>query len=112
MKLRFAVYTLAVLALPPLCASAAPARASAASASDLSAPDQAFLSALDAVRLGDRARLAQHAARLSEHPLAVYLEYWQLLGRIQLGEAGVTADVGEFMRRNADSYIADRLRFD
>jgi soluble lytic murein transglycosylase len=111
MKLRLAVYTLVALALAPLCALAAPARAPAAS-TDLSATDQAFLSARDAVRLGDRARLAQHAARLSEHPLAVYLEYWQLLGRIQTGEPGVAADVAQFMRRHADSYIADRLRFD
>ena len=112
MKLRLAVYTLTALALAPLCALAAPARAPAASSNDLSATDQAFLSARDAVRLGDGVRLAQHAARLSGHPLAVYLEYWQLVGRIQLGEPGVAADVAQFMRRHADSYIADRLRFD
>ena len=112
MKLRLAVYTLAALVLAPLCAPAAPVRAPTVSSKDLSTADQAFLSARDAVRLGDRARLAQHAARLSDHPLAVYLEYWQLLGRIQVGEQGVAADVEQFMRRHADSYIADRLRFD
>ena len=111
MKLLLAVYT-AALVLAPLCAPAAPARGPAASSSELSASDQAFLNARDAVRIGDRERLAQHAARLGEHTLAVYIEYWQLLARIQLGEAGAAVDAARFMRRHPDTYIADRLRFD
>ena len=111
MKLLLAVYT-AALALAPLCAPAAPARGPAASSSELSASDQAFLNARDAVRIGDRERLAQNAARLGEHPLAVYIEYWQLLGRIQSADTKAAADVAQFMRRHADTYIADRLRFD
>ncbi|HYM47091.1 MAG TPA: transglycosylase SLT domain-containing protein, partial [Burkholderiaceae bacterium] len=115
MKLPVAVYTLialATLALAPLPAPAAPARAPTASSNDLSVADQAFLSARDAVRIGNRERLAQSAARLADHPLAAYIEYWQLLGRIQSGEPKVAADVAQFMRRHADTYIADRLRFD
>lgn len=113
MKLRFAVYTFGALASLALAmpALAAPAHALVAS-SDLSAVDQAFLSARDAVRLGDRERLALHAARLTEHPLAAYPEYWQLLGRIRLDEPRAAADVAQFMRRHTDTYIADRLRFD
>jgi soluble lytic murein transglycosylase len=111
MKLLLAVYT-AALALAPLCALAAPARAPASSSSELSAADQAFLNARDAVRIGDRERLAQNAARLGGHPLAVYIEYWQLLGRIQSADTKAASDVAQFMRRHADTYIADRLRFD
>ena len=111
MKLLLAVYT-AALVLAPLCAPAAPARGPAASSSELSASDQAFLNARDAVRIGDRERLAQHAARLGQHPLAAYIEYWQLLGRIRNAEPKAAADVAQFMRRHADTYIADRLRFD
>ena len=112
MKVRLAVYTLAVVALAPVAALAAPARAPAASTSELSAADQAFLSARDAVRVGDRERLAQAAARLADHPLAAYIEYWQLLGHIRSAEPKATADVAQFMNRHAGTYIADRLRFD
>jgi soluble lytic murein transglycosylase len=111
MKLLLAVYT-AALALAPLCAPAAPARAPAASSKELSASDQAFLNARDAVRIGDRERLAQNAARLGDHALAGYIEYWQLLGRIRSAEPKAAADVAQFMRRHVDTYIADRLRFD
>ena len=57
MKVLLAVYTLAVVVLAPVAALAAPARTPASSASELSAADQAFLSARDAVRVGDRERL-------------------------------------------------------
>ena len=47
-----------------------------------------------------------------QHKLAAYIEYWQLLGRIRSAEPKAAADVAQFMRRHADTYIADRLRFD
>ena len=115
MELRLAVYILAALtalALASMPALAAPARATNGLPADLSAADQAFLGARDAVRIGDRERLAQHAARLGKHPLSAYIEYWQLLGGIRSGEPRTEADVAQFMRRHADTYIADRLRFD
>ncbi|HWL72596.1 MAG TPA: hypothetical protein VNQ74_01835, partial [Burkholderiaceae bacterium] len=111
MKVRLAVYTLVLVALAPIVALAAPPRAQA-TASELSAADQAFLAARDAVRIGDRERLAQAATRLAHHPLAVYVEYWQLLAYIRSTEPRATAEVAEFMNRHAGSYIADRLRFD
>ncbi len=112
MKVRLAVYTLAAVALAPVSAIAAPTRAPAAATSELSASDQAFLSARDAVRVGDRERLAQAAARLAGHPLAAYIEYWQLLGQIRSAEPKAVSDVAQFMSRHAGTYIADRLRFD
>ncbi len=112
MKVQLAVYTLAAIAFTPVSVSAAPTRAPAAAASELSASDQAFLSARDAVRVGDRDRLAQAATRLSNHPLAAYIEYWQLLGQIRGAEPKAASDVAQFMSRHAGTYIADRLRFD
>ena len=107
---RALVRALALLiALAPTLTSAAPAPVAS---TELSAADQAFLSARDAVRVGDRERLAQSAARLAKHPLAAYPEYWQLLARIRTADPNVAADVGQFMRRHADTYIADRLRLD
>ena len=91
MKHRFAVYMLAALVLAPN-ALAAPARAPTSATSELSAADQAFLSARDAIRIGDRERFAQAAARLNGHPLAPYIEYWQLLGRLR--DAQGRRDVG------------------
>jgi len=78
----------------------------------LSTTDQAFISARDALRVGDRECLAQSAARLAHHPLAAYPEYWQLLGRIRTADPKVGSDVAQFMRRHPDTYIADRLRLD
>src|SRR6187431_3576524 len=107
MKVRLAVYTLAAVALAPVSAIAAPVRTPAAATSELSAPDQAFLSARDAVRVGDRERLAQAAARLADHPLAAYIEYWQLLGQIRSAEPKAASEVAQFMSRHAGTYIAD-----
>lgn len=112
MKVRTAVYTLALVVLAPMVALAAPVRTPASSATELSAADQAFLSARDAVRTGDRERLAQAAARLGNHPLAAHVEYWQPLASIRSPESKATAEVAQFMNRHAGSYIADRLRFD
>ncbi|MBC8119783.1 MAG: hypothetical protein H7X75_09450, partial [Burkholderiaceae bacterium] len=89
-----------------------PTPAAPVALAELSAADQAFLGARDAVRVGDRERLAQSTARLARHPLAAYPEYWQLLARIRTADPNVAADVAQFMRRHADTYIADRLRLD
>ncbi|MBA2413391.1 MAG: lytic transglycosylase domain-containing protein [Burkholderiaceae bacterium] len=124
MKLRFALYcsyprsavyrsaAVIALALAQATALAAPARAVNAASNELSASDQAFMAVRDAVRVGDREKFAQNAARLSVHPLAAYLEYWQLLGRVRSGDPKVATDVAQFASRHADTYIADRLRFD
>jgi len=96
-------------ALVPLIALGAVASPTAPS---LSTADQAFISARDALRVGDRERLAQSAARLAQHPLAAYPEYWQLLGRIRTSDPKAAGDVALFMRRHGDTYIADRLRLD
>ncbi len=113
---RFAVYTALAFALSaPLgcAATTAPhARAAASAEPAISAQDQAFLSARDAARLGNRERLAQLAAQLTAHPLASYVEYWQLALRLRQDDPAVASDVEAFFARHANTYIADRLRLD
>ena len=78
----------------------------------LSAADQQFLVARDAARAGDRAKLAQLAPQLTGHPLAAYVEYWQLVPRLRSADPVVATEVERFFTRHADTYIADRLRLD
>jgi soluble lytic murein transglycosylase len=78
----------------------------------LSAADQQFLAARDAAIGADAARLAQLAPHLSNHPLAAYVEYWQLLPRLRSVDPAIVPAVTDFFARHADTYIADRLRLD
>jgi soluble lytic murein transglycosylase len=82
-----------------------------ASAPPLAPIDQAFLAARDAVRNGDRAKLAQLAPQLAPHPLAAYVEYWQLVPRLR-SDPAVSVQVEEFLARYPNSYVGDRLRLD
>lgn len=111
---RIAVYTALALALFPLAADAAtPAAARTEAVIAVSAADQAFLAARDAARLGHRERLAQLAPQLASHPLAAYVDYWQLLPRLRTDDgAQVGAAVAAFVARHAGTYIADRMRLD
>jgi soluble lytic murein transglycosylase len=113
---RIAVYTAlaAVLAAPLACAAstAPPVRPAAPAEPAIAAADQAFLSARDAARLGNRERLAQLAAQLTAHPLASYVEYWQLAARLRQDDPAVAGAVEAFFARHADTYVADRLRLD
>jgi soluble lytic murein transglycosylase len=113
-----AVYTLAAAAL--VCAApalAAPtktstaARGAASAAPALSATDQAFLDAREAARVGDRARLGLLGAQLESHPLAAYVEYWQLAPRLR-SDPDAATQAEAFIARHANTYVADRLRLD
>ena len=113
-----AVYTLAAAAL--VCAApalAAPtktstaARGAASAAPALSATDQAFLDAREAARVGDRARLGLLGAQLESHPLAAYVEYWQLAPRLR-SDPDAATQAEAFIARHADTHVADRLRLD
>ncbi len=109
-----AVYTfIAVCVLacaPALAANGSPA--ATAAIPPLSAADQQFLVARDAARAGDRAKLAQLAPQLTNHPLVAYVEYWQLVPRLRSADPVVVTEVESFFTRHADTYIADRLRLD
>lgn len=69
--------------------------------------DADFLAARDAYRLGNQARLQTYAVRLQAYPLSPYVQYWQL--QLRLKEAS-TEEVRDFLSRNADTPLADRLR--
>jgi peptidoglycan lytic transglycosylase len=75
------------------------------------APDDAFIAAHDAAVAGDAALLATLAPTLSGHPLAVYVEYWELLVRIKSNQAQA-AEIDDFLARHDGSVLADRLRAD
>ena len=76
-------------------------------------PDDLFLAARDAFRVGDRDKLAALAPRLSDHPLASWVDFWQTQMRLRLDEpAQVDAAVAAFFNRHPGTYLADRLRME
>lgn len=75
--------------------------------------DDLFLAARDAFRAADREKLASLAPKLADHPLAVWVEFWQTQMRLRNDEpARVDAAVAQFFARYPDSYLADRLRME
>lgn len=74
----------------------------------LSAADRDWLAAREAFRQGNDTALAQAARDLRGSPLAVYADYWQVwrLARLADGDAAV----GDFLRREHGSYLAEQLR--
>jgi soluble lytic murein transglycosylase len=92
-------------------ADARPARATSTPAPQTA--DDLFLAAHAAFRAGDRERLATLAPRLKEHPLAVWVEFWQLQMRLRRDEPlRVDAAVQAFFAKYPDSFLADRLRME
>ena len=79
----------------------APARAQA--------DHQVVLDAREALRKKDRNQLAKASAAAQRHPLAPWVEYWELSNR--LGDAQAD-EVEAFYARWAGSYVEDRLRND
>ncbi len=102
-------FRLAITGLAALLIAATPP---AAGTSTLS-PDDAFLAAREAARVGDEERLAALATVLESHPLASYVEFWRLQARLR-GDAPeqVDAAVARFLERHAGTYIADRMRLE
>jgi len=71
--------------------------------------DANFLAARDAYAKGDRARLSRAVAGLSTHPLAPWVDYFQL--SLQLRDKdGSDAGVAEFLERHANTWLAEKLR--
>jgi soluble lytic murein transglycosylase len=96
----------------PACAQrpkAAPATPAAAAAAPN--PDELVLEAREAQRKGDRARLAalRTAALRAEHPLASWVDYWEI--GLRLTTVSVE-EVEAFYTRWRGSYVEDRLRND
>jgi soluble lytic murein transglycosylase len=102
-----AMKSLLSLSLALLVAGAAFAQGAA----PLPTGDTAVVAARDALRKGDKPRLAALARSLSgaNHPLAMWAEYWELGTR--LGELQ-QPDLDAFYARWPGSYVEDRLRND
>jgi soluble lytic murein transglycosylase len=99
LRLR-SVWPLLALALLP---AAPPARAQGG--------DETVVQAREALRKKDRTALAQarQAVNAAHHPLAMWVEYWELSNR--LGEAQA-AELDAFFARWPGTYVEDRLRND
>lgn len=69
--------------------------------------DDDFLAARDAYIARNAARLDQYARKLQNSVLAPWVQYWQLSLALDGSDASI---VQAFLARNADSYLADKLR--
>jgi soluble lytic murein transglycosylase len=71
--------------------------------------DGTYLTARDAFRAGDRARLDRAAAQLGNHELMPYVENYQLRMAIDQGDSSA---LRAFFDRYERSYVAEKLRAD
>ncbi|MDR0702065.1 MAG: lytic transglycosylase domain-containing protein [Azoarcus sp.] len=71
-----------------------------------------FLSARDAVRKGDRNALEQLASETGGHPLDSYVRYWLLSNRLARPIAPLPEELEQFIRDEAGTLLAERLRID
>lgn len=73
--------------------------------------DDIVVQARDALRSNDKARLASArvAANAAGHPLAMWVEYWELSNRLAEAQQ---ADLDAFYERWRGTYVEDRLRND
>lgn len=72
-------------------------------------PDDDFMAAREAFRVGNRARLDQLAPRLSAHVLYPYVAYWRVRQRL---DESAPQEVRELIAQLADGPLSDRLRND
>ncbi|MCV2437233.1 lytic transglycosylase domain-containing protein [Paucibacter sp. DJ2R-2] len=94
-----------------LAATGTPAQAQTSATAGASANPELILEAQDALRQKNRARLSalNVAAQELKHPLAPWVDYWQL--GLRLAEAS-QSELDAFYARWPGSYVEDRLRND
>ena len=71
--------------------------------------DAAFLAARDAFRVGDRNKLERATALVGDHELAPYVENYRLRMYFDQGDF---VGIRDFLERNDNSYVAEKLRAD
>src|SRR6185295_17510225 len=76
-----------------------------------SSGDNNIVEAREALRKRDRSRLAaaRAAAQAGQHPLVIWVEYWELLNRLYEARP---EEIAAFHARWPGSYLEDRLRND
>jgi soluble lytic murein transglycosylase len=79
------------------------------SAEAAATPENDYLALRDAFRAGESSRVDSYAARLKGHPLEPFATYLQLEMRLK---DATPDEIRGFLTRNADSYLADKLRGD
>lgn len=72
-------------------------------------PENDYLALREAFRAGEANRVNSYAARLKGHALEPFATYLQLVMRIK---EAPPEEIHSYIARNADSYLADRLRGD
>jgi len=85
------------------------AQAAGAGSGTKSAADDALLGAYDAYRAGDPIKFAKHAARVENHLLEPWFDYWRLSMRL---EDASSREVREFFAKYPNNYVTERLRSD
>lgn len=78
-----------------------------ASTAAVAASDEAMLGAYDAYTAGDALRFARYAKELEGQTLSPWIAYWGLSMRL---EDATSAEVREFLERNRNTYVAEKLR--
>jgi soluble lytic murein transglycosylase len=111
MKRRLTALAGLALAVAVGAAPAPKARAQAAGAGVAVGGDEIVLQAREAFRTRDKARLAglRTAANAAGHPLAMWVDYWELNNRLAEAQQG---DLDAFWARWGGTYVEDRLRND
>jgi soluble lytic murein transglycosylase len=71
------------------------------------AEDDAVLAAYDAYRAGDVMKLSRLQAKLANHLLDPWIDYWKLVLRL---EDATASDVQAFHAEHGSAYVAERLR--
>jgi soluble lytic murein transglycosylase len=85
------------------------AQAAGANTGTKSAADDSLLAAYDAYRAGDPVKFAKHAAKIENHALEPWLDYWRLSMRL---EDASNREVREFFAKHPNDYVSERLRSD
>lgn len=73
--------------------------------------DARIIAARDAATRGDTRKLESLAASPTDHVLEPYVQYWLLSARVaRLSESAPADEIGEFLRQNAGTWLAEKLR--
>lgn len=72
--------------------------------------DERIVAAREALRKGDQALLERLAAERAPHLLAIYPQYWRLMGLLAQAEPPPVAELERFLAAEAGSVLAERLR--
>lgn len=100
---------LALICASTLSAALALIHTTQAAQTALPPEDSVILNAREAWRNADKPRLAAAKAAAAGHPLAMWVDYWDLNTRLNTASAD---EIDAFFARWPDTYVEDRLRND